>query len=92
MRLLFTNPNIIGVFPSFVFKAFGGTISNSELMGRQFMGEFQLNDLFKTYPDTNYYSTSSSCDARPSLPLWNDDTDYSFILSNTLAATNYAVL
>jgi len=56
------------------------------------MGEFQLNDLFKTYPDTNYYSESSSCDARPSLPLWNDDTDYSFILSNTLAATNYAVL
>jgi len=92
LRLLFTNPDVIGVFPSFIFKAFGGAISNYELMGRQFMGEYQLNDAFKTYPNTNYYSTSTSCQARSTLPIWNDGTDYIFYLSNTLYTGNYAIL
>jgi hypothetical protein len=61
-------------------------------MGRNFMGEYQLNDAFKTYPNTNYYSTSSSCEARPTLPLWNDNTNYIFYLSDTLYTGNYAIL
>jgi hypothetical protein len=32
-RMMFTNPDIVGVLPSFIFKAFGGTIDDSKLMG-----------------------------------------------------------
>jgi len=32
-RMLFTNPDIVGVYPSFHFKAYGGTIDNSKFMG-----------------------------------------------------------
>jgi hypothetical protein len=33
LRLLFTNPDIVEIFPSFIFKAFGGSYSSPELMG-----------------------------------------------------------
>lgn len=33
LRILFTNPDNVGVFPTFVFKAFGGTITAPNLMG-----------------------------------------------------------
>ena len=33
LRMLFTNPDNIGVFPTFIFKAYGGSFSPPELMG-----------------------------------------------------------
>jgi len=33
-RMLFTNPDIVDVFPSFNFKAFGGSYSAPDLMGK----------------------------------------------------------
>ena len=33
LRMLFTNPDILGVYPSFIFKAFGGSYSAPQLMG-----------------------------------------------------------
>lgn len=33
LRILFTNPDVVGVFPKFIFKAFGGTITAPNLMG-----------------------------------------------------------
>lgn len=94
MRFLFTNPDNIGVFPSFIFKAYGGTIATYELMGRNFMGEFWLNDAFKTYPNTNYYSVNSGCVTQPSAPLWNTGTNYQLTLGTTLSGANnsYAIL
>lgn len=33
LRMLFTNPDVVGVFPKFIFKAFGGSYSAPNLMG-----------------------------------------------------------
>ena len=33
LRMMFTNPDVINVFPTFTFKAFGGTIDNAKFMG-----------------------------------------------------------
>ena len=38
LRMLFTNPDILGVYPSFIFKAFGGSYSAPKLMGDELMG------------------------------------------------------
>ena len=38
LRMLFTNPDISDVFPSFTFKAFGGSFSTPDLMGKKLMG------------------------------------------------------
>jgi hypothetical protein len=68
-RILINNPDIVGVYPSFIFKAFGGAYSAPNTMGKQFMGKFAIMDAFKTYPDTNYYSTGS-CYAYPTQAIW----------------------
>ena len=49
-RIMFTNPDNIGVFPSFTFKAFGGSFSPPHLMGDELMGRYTIIDPFKTYP------------------------------------------
>jgi len=48
--MLFSNPDILGVFVSFNFKAYGGAILDRNFMGERFMGEFNMIDAFKTIP------------------------------------------
>jgi hypothetical protein len=50
LRILFTNPDNIGVFPSFTFKAFGGTFSPPTMMGYKLMARHTFVDAFKTLP------------------------------------------
>ena len=69
LRMLFTNPDNADVFPSFTWKAFGGSFSVPDLMGRQFMGVHHLIDAFKVYTTVNYDS-SGSLNAYPSTMLW----------------------
>lgn len=33
LRILFTNPDVVGVFPKFIFKAFEGSTTAPNLMG-----------------------------------------------------------
>ena len=68
-RMLFTNPDNSDVFPTFIWKAFGGSFSVPDLMGRQYMGVHHLIDAFKIYTTANYDS-SSTLKAYPSTYLW----------------------
>lgn len=55
LQMLFTNPDNPNVFPSFTWKAFGGSYSLPDLMGKQLMGVHMLRDPYMVYPTTNYY-------------------------------------
>lgn len=91
-RMLFTNPDIVDVFPSFTFKAFGGSFSAPDLMGSEFMGMFKKIDPFKIYTPVGYYGTGS-CTCYPTTQLWKPATNYHcYINSNNQAAGSYAIL
>jgi hypothetical protein len=91
LRLLFTNPDIVSVYPSFHFKAYGGSYGNDEHMGDQFMGEYTIHDAFKTFPELGNY-TVSSCQANPTRTLNSDNTQYYFYIDNDIYATTYVML
>jgi hypothetical protein len=90
--MLFTNPDVVEVFPSFTFKAFGGSFSAPNLMGSEFMGMFKRIDPFKIYTAVGYYSTGT-CTCYPNSQLWTPTSNYNcYINSNTQAAGSYAIL
>jgi len=92
-RMLFTNPDIVGVFPTFNFKAYGGTIDNSKLMGEEFMGEYKLMNAFKTLSQVStYYATSTACDPQPDSRLYSTSTNVLFYISNAISVNNYVML
>jgi hypothetical protein len=73
-RMLFTNPDVINVFPTFTFKAFGGTIDNTKFMGEEFVGEFSIQNAFKTLPATPTYFGTPSCLFYPTRRLYSTST------------------
>lgn len=90
--MLFTNPDIVEVFPSFTFKAFGGSFSAPNLMGSELKGMYKIVDPYKIYSTVNYYGTSS-CTCYPTQPLWTPSTQYNcYVTSNGQGAGTYAVL
>ena len=91
LRILFTNPDIVEIFPSFTFKAFGGSYSPPQLMGDELMGRYTIIDAFKTYPDTGYTSTGS-CQVNPDRGLWNRETYMYFYINHAQNANSYVVL
>ena len=91
LRMLFTNPDVIGAFPSFTFKAYGGSYAAPQLMGDEFMGHYKIIDPFKTYPDVDRYSTGS-CVSYPNRGLWNRQTVYSFYVNHAQNTGTYVVL
>lgn len=60
-------------------------------MGSQYMGEHIMADAFKTFPELNYYSTST-CQANPTRSLWSEDTSYYFYINNDLYDGSYVML
>lgn len=78
LRMLFTNPDIVGVYPNFIFKAFGGaTSSTARLMGHELMGRFAIIDPYVTLPEINYYSTNTAF-TYPNRNLYHHNTFYDF--------------
>jgi hypothetical protein len=68
-KMLFTNPDNADVFPSFYWKAFGGSFSTPDLMGSELMGRHELVDAFKIYTTVGYTSTGSLY-CYPTVGLW----------------------
>ncbi len=92
-RMLFTNPDIVGVFPSFHFKAYGGTIADSKFMGDEFMGEYKIANAFKTLSQVpSYYATSSACYPQPNVRLYSTSTNVLFYIDNDISANQYVML
>ena len=91
LRMLFENPDIVGIFPSFTFKAYGGSYSAPNLMGDELKGRYKIIDPFKTYPETGYTS-SGSCTAYPNRGLWQRDTVYDFYISTAQNSGTYVIL
>lgn len=73
--MLFTNPDNNEVFPSFYWKAFGGSYTSPDLMGNEFRGYHELIDAFKVYTTVNYYSTGT-LKCFPNKSLWQTNTVY----------------
>jgi len=90
-RMLFTNPDITEVFPSFIWKAFGGSFSLPNLMGNELRGYHTIIDAFKVFPTTNYYSTGSST-CYPSKALWQKNTYYDCYHSTSMNANTYTIM
>ena len=68
-KMLFTNPDINNVFPSFTWKAFGGSFSTPNLMGKELKGYHEVINPYKVYTTVGYAFTGTlSC--YPTLPLW----------------------
>jgi hypothetical protein len=90
--MLFTNPSTPNVFPSFIWKAFGGSFSAPSLMGSEFRGVHSLIDAFKIYTTDNYYWTGSlTCYPRQS--LWTTGNYYDCYTADfNLGANTYAIL
>lgn len=93
-RMLFTNPDISDVFPKFIFKAFGGTVSPPTLMGSQLQGMFTLVDPFKIYSSQSYFSTASNTlTCYPTKILWQTGTQYyCYCPDQYQYAGNYAII
>lgn len=89
--MLFTNPDIVGVFPKFQFKAFGGSITAPNLMGSELMGRYLIIDPYKTYPETGYYSTGSYY-TYPNRNLYSASTVYDFYIQHAQNANSYVVV
>jgi hypothetical protein len=91
-RMLFTNPDIVEVFPKFTFKAFGGNFSAPNTMGIDLKGLFTIVDPYKIYPKYSNYSTGTmSC--RPTKSLWQTQTNYRcFTSDQSQPANTYAIL
>jgi len=91
-RMLFTNPDNVDVFPSFTFKAFGGTFAAPSLMGNEFKGMYKIVDPYKIYTPVGYYGTGT-CFCYPTTPLWTPTSLYNcFINSNNQQIGSYAIL
>lgn len=91
-RMLFTNPDIIEVFPKFTFKAFGGSFSLPNTMGEELRGFYTLVDPFKTYSSATYYSTGTAT-CQPNKGLWQTQTVYDcYIPDQNQNSNTYAVL
>ena len=90
LRMMFTNPDKIGVFPSFIFKAYGGSTSGAQIMGDELMGRYKIIDPFKTYPETGYTSTDT-CVAYPNRGLWNRQTVYDFYVDHGQSISSYVI-
>jgi hypothetical protein len=90
--MLFTNPDIPNVFPSFTWKAFGGSFSLPNLMGSELKGIHYLIDAFKIYTPTGY-QTAGTMSCYPSKPLWQTSTYYNFYTSQeNMAVNTYVIL
>ncbi len=90
LRMLFTNPDIVGIFPSFYFKAYGGSYSAPELMGDELKGRYKIIDPFKTYPDTAYTSTGS-CQINPDRGVWSKQTYMYFYINHAQNSGSYVI-
>ena len=90
LRMLFTNPDNVGVFPSFTFKAFGGSYSAPKLMGQELRGRYTIVDAFKIFPETDYYSTGS-CTTYPNRGLYQKQTVYDFYITHAQNANSYVI-
>lgn len=90
--MLFTNPDNPDVFPSFAWKAFGGSFSPPDLMGKELKGIHTLIDPFKVYPTTNYYSTGS-LNCYPTKTLYQKGTYYDcYTASENMGTNTYAIM
>ena len=94
LRLLFSNPDVIGAIPTFTFKAFGGSITGANLMGSQLKGRFSILDVnsFMVIPTTAGASATSSCIAYPNKNLYQKSTAYNFYIGTAMNANTYSVL
>jgi hypothetical protein len=92
LRMLFTNPDNPDVFPSFTWKAFGGSFSPPDLMGKELKGIHTLIDPFKVYPTTNYYSTGT-LNCYPTKALYQKGTNYDcYTASENMGTNTYAIM
>ncbi len=89
--MLFTNPDLVGVFPSFNFKAYGGT--KVGLMGQQFMGEYLIADAFKTFPTVGYWGLyNSACTSYLNRHLNSEQTRVDIYVDNSVDAGSYIMM
>ena len=91
-RMLFTNPDVINVFPTFTFKAFGGTIDSNKMMGEEFMGEFSILNAFKTLPATPTFFGTPSCLFYPTRRLYSTSTNVEFYIDNDISVGGYVMM
>jgi hypothetical protein len=92
-RMLFTNPDIVGVYATFRFKAYGGSVANSKFMGGEFMGDFTISNAFKTLSQVStYFGTSTACTLQPNSRIYSTSTNVLFYIDNDLVANNYVML
>lgn len=91
LRMLFENPDIVGIFPTFIFKAYGGSYSAPMLMGDELMGRYKILDPFKVIPELNHISTGN-CQADPTRGLWQRQTYYYFYIDQAQNANSYVIL
>jgi len=91
--MLFTNPDVVGSFPSFRFKVLGGSFSDPELMGNELYGSYTVNDAYKILPADNVHTSShSNCYVHGSRGMYAKDTLYYFYNTINLVSGNYAIL
>lgn len=91
-RMLFSNPDNANVFPSFTWKAFGGSFSPPNLMGSEMRGIHYLIDAYKIYTTTGYLFTGA-LSGFPTQSLWQTGTYYRFYTSQeNMPVNSYAIL
>lgn len=80
LRLLVTNPDNVGTWPSIFVRVMGGSFSGASIMGDELMGRWRFNRIFKTIlSNSTYYITASeSTYSIPDKPLGHDSTTYNF--------------
>jgi hypothetical protein len=78
LRLLITNPDNVGSWPSINVRAVGGSISAPSIFGNELMGRWSFNRIFKTLLNNNtfYQTTTDNSNSNPTLPLYQSNTLY----------------
>jgi hypothetical protein len=78
LRILLTNPDSVGCWPSIKVRALGGTVSAPNVMGTEFMGFWHFARIFKVLLNNGtYYKTwSDSTNSYPDKPLYHTNTLY----------------
>jgi len=91
LRILFTNPDIADVFPSFVFRAVGGPGSTDNI-GTELRGLYTLVDAFKVYA-SNLYHATGNINCYPTKPLWHTQTNYHcYVSQQSQSSGGYYIL
>lgn len=85
-RFIFKNPSNTNAYFTIRVKAYGGTKSDTNLYGDQYMGEWNFEDIFKITTGTTASNSYDRSTRLPSQSPWRNDTTH-YVFSGSQITT-----